>query len=415
MGDESDILVFYDGSSEEISNYLQGFLFCAYLAVALFLVWSIFLCIFMCCGRRRVGFLSGRSFVIRPQRKYPSDKEGTDHVDESSWQEDNEETSSPMPTNRQGCTLAEPLCSFPNIVRCVFVVVSVLVMITAILFVSKGLLGLQDSVDTYHSNAVRLQQISRDGRSLMNQGSNAVRQTADLLQETLTRESNPSIFCPGDPSLQNSNAARQAFSYLSDAVEAVNYVKEFEETDVQDLQERLSDLEKELNDAEQELDQFEFFNGGAKTLLALYIIIPLSLIAATIMAMFGKQSCFLTQLIQWVWVPIFILLTLWFVLLAMGLPIVGGINSDFCLPYGEGSSPDDLIFRVLENEGYQYGDLTYDTAEYFIRNQCQYGESPFEPLQSYMVELVRDKRTTCQSTPTLFETNLVHSIRNDDV
>ena len=44
MGDESDILVFYDGSSEEISNYLQGFLFCAYLAVALFLVWSIFLC-----------------------------------------------------------------------------------------------------------------------------------------------------------------------------------------------------------------------------------------------------------------------------------------------------------------------------------------------------------------------------------
>ena len=165
-------------------------------------------------------------------------------------------------------------------------------------------------------------------------------------------------------------------------------LEEYNRDNMADVNNILDDFQDDLREAESELDSVQVFHAGAKVALVLYLLLMVAFIAATILAMLGREMRVLTKGLQWIGMPLFIFLTVtnltWIVL----LPVLGGMNSDFCLPRGEGSSPNDLAFEVLQREGFGQGNSRYDAAEYFIRYQCQGGKSPYAPLNDYLEELV---------------------------
>ena len=233
-GGSMDILVLYYGSSDEIAEYIQGFLVLGYFFLVVYLIWSIALCALMCCGRRRVGFLSGRPFSQRRLRQtMPFD--GTDRMEDDNANPhdnhyDNQRAQQHTYDNSKGvrqgggcCSPAEPLCSVPNIIRIAFIVLAFFVLLLSILFATKGLQAMQEgTVDVFHQNTLQVQSLTLQGRNLLNQGSNAITSSADLIRTAFNRESQASNFCPADPSLRNSQAARDAFEQILDAKSTID-------------------------------------------------------------------------------------------------------------------------------------------------------------------------------------------------
>ena len=118
MGDEADILVFYDGTTEEMTNYIKGFLLLGYLALAVYSVWSVTLCVLVCCGNRRVGFWSGRA--MSPS----SNKQNGSYMNDKT-QPMNEDSSLSYNSRRSRVSFGEwdpvePLCAKSNIIRILF-------------------------------------------------------------------------------------------------------------------------------------------------------------------------------------------------------------------------------------------------------------------------------------------------------
>lgn len=349
----------------------------------------------MCCGKERLGFWSGRPFRKRTRVSTgtgtgtATQQDGTDHMEEEEHQQ--HPVNNPQSSyhgNKSGCNTVEPLWSIPNIVRIVFITLATLISILIILFATKGLQAMQQgTVEVYDKNIGAVLNLAKQGRQLLNQGSIAVTTSADLIRTALNRESVPNTFCPADPELTQSAAARDAFAQITDAQQVLDYLQDYNDENIANVNSVLDDFQDDLREAETELDRVDVFNAGAMVALALYLVLCLAFVAATLLAMYGKEICLLTKTLQWIGMPLFILLTVINLLWIVVLPIAGGINGDFCQPAGEGSSPDALVLEVLQREGYQPGNYRYDAVQYFIQYQCQEGRDPYEPLLEYLQEL----------------------------
>ena len=105
------------GTKEEQGDYIVGLLFGGLLLFSLFFAWSIALAIFKCLGQKRVGFLSGASFVRPP--------------------------STTTTTTTTTTTVMRPFIS-----RLVFLNASLLFILFSVLFVTQGLTNLRTTITT---------------------------------------------------------------------------------------------------------------------------------------------------------------------------------------------------------------------------------------------------------------------------
>ena len=386
-----DILVFYDGSEEDVAKYLRGFLLWGYVALAVFALWSLVLLILFMRGRQRAGFLSSRSIAARG-------KVDATARDEEDWGDANQSTTSSA-ESIQRPRPAAPLNTLPNYIRIIFVMLCVLVFVLAVLFMTQGLQRLQETFDTYHSTAVRVEDITEQGQALLDQGIEAVRDTIAVIRTVLDQESIAESFCPGvdiyqdvpgfaGTALSQVDRARDAFDQVGVARDAVDLVEDYIDGEVQDISSRLDKFGQDTSNAETELDKIHLVNGWTWFIFVCYAVIPLLMIISTVLAMHNRENLLLRRYTRFVAWPVFIILTLSLVATLVALPVAGGVNSDFCLPMGEGSSPDDLIFEVLQREGLAPGSFTYVTADFYIRQQCQDGEDPLDQVNFYLGELV---------------------------
>ena len=77
FGHTRDISVLFqiDGEDGDSQDYVLGLAVIAGIVAACFLFFLMIILIFMCCGKRRVGFLSGRPFeVMIDDEDYDSDE-----------------------------------------------------------------------------------------------------------------------------------------------------------------------------------------------------------------------------------------------------------------------------------------------------------------------------------------------------
>ena len=111
FGHTSNFAYLFASDQEEQQDYIFGLLFAGVFILAFFLVWSVLELVFMCLGKRKVGFLSGNAFEVPKESKKPV------------------------------------------VIRSVFIIATLLLVTFSVLIVTKGLSYLYNTVNTMSVSA----------------------------------------------------------------------------------------------------------------------------------------------------------------------------------------------------------------------------------------------------------------------
>uniref|UniRef100_A0A7S3L177 Uncharacterized protein n=1 Tax=Amphora coffeiformis TaxID=265554 RepID=A0A7S3L177_9STRA len=374
FGNTRDVIVLWSGESDEISEYVRGLLFIAVVTFVIFVTWGLLLCIFMCLGRDRVGALSGRPF----EREAPLEERNN-----SKKQDDDEATKNRKDLYKSG----DAWNSMATRSRIVFLFSGLVVITFSILLATRGLTELQTTVDTVHDSSVVVQKITEEGREIINTGLRDLRSRAASVRITLLNELNRDIFCPGDPSLENSDIGLEVRKHVDSAMELLEELENFQDGRLADFDEALLSVEDAADSVEQTSDETDLLGWKSMILLIPYTVIAALLMSATVMAFFDVSFPVLDILINFLLLPTFIVMTSGACVLASLTAIVAAVNSDFCLPGGnETASPDENVVGIMFAEGYVEDDFELQMVRYFAE-QCTSDTNPFAPLISYVPEM----------------------------
>lgn len=132
-------------------------------------IWATLLGCFMCMGKERVGFLSGRPF----EREAP---------DPSTPKRTGEQTE-----RRDLYKSGDPWNSTATKSRLVFLFSGLVVITFSILLVTRGLTELQATVDTVHASSIAVQQITVEGQEIISKGLRDLRSRAASVRSTLIK------------------------------------------------------------------------------------------------------------------------------------------------------------------------------------------------------------------------------------
>lgn len=336
----------------------------------------------MCLGKERVNFLSGRPFE-RPQ---PSDLREE--------REGGEKPRSPSdkPKRNELYSRGDPWGSEPTRVRIVFLFSGVVVITFAILLVTRGLTELQTTVETVNKGAKVMKSITAEGREIISTGMLDLNFRAENVRSTLLNELERDMFCPADPSMENSDTGREVRDHIDSVVHLLGELQDFQDKDLNDFEESLLSVYDASNSVEKNSDDTDFIGWKSMILLLPYTIVTALLMSATAMAFFDVSMPGLSRLINWVLLPLFILMTVGACLLASFTAVGAGMNSDFCLPGGdETASPDENVVAIMLAEGYVEDEFELRMVKFFVE-QCvdiNTADDPFRALRNYLPNMVR--------------------------
>lgn len=195
------------------------------------------------------------------------------------------------------------------------------------------------------------------------------------------------IFCPGDPSMENSEYGPEVRKQVDSAVTMLEELENFQDGRLADFEESLLNVHDAANSVEETSNGTDFLGWKSMILLIPYTIITALLMSACVMAFFDVSFSGLSCLINWFMLPIFVIMTTGACVLAALTALAAGVNSDFCLPGGTSSaSPDENVVGIMLAEGYKEDDFELQMVRYFVE-QCTSEENPFAPLSAYLPEL----------------------------
>jgi hypothetical protein len=395
-------------SDEEASDYVVGLLVAGVICAALFLTWMLLILIFLCLGRDRVGFLSGAPFDRK--RRYSKAKQSASpqpSTDGSLQEEFNNEVEATNTVSRKrkggGCCGG----TTPVWIRGSFILSGIIFILFSILLVTQGITNLQQTVETMDQSAVDVQLLASEASAILQEGLLDVQPVAASLRDALVAELQRDNFCPGDPDLEQSATAQDVRDVATTAVDALTALDEFVTEQADDIALAVEKVEKgaaQIHDVTGDVDVTDW---EALLILIFYTIVPCVLVAATILAHYDVDvsGSGLVCIINWFFLPLFILMVIVAAGTASGMIIAASANSDFCLPGGRAeiddnqlseffvrtNSPDYTLMRILERSGYkpEDTDMVYKVANYYVQ-QCQSKvEDPFVFLKEHMPELVR--------------------------
>ena len=205
----------------------------------------------------------------------------------------------------------------------------------------------------------------------------AVREMSASLRDRFTSAFDAENPCPGFEAFSSSSMGLE----ITDAVDST--VAQLAKL-VVDLDDGLEALEGGLVDSESNIDAIDESLESSKNneiigymialpFLFLACIMLVGTVAAQRNAMSSCVSCFL----NWVVLPIFVLITIFSTIVCIVLMLTATMNSDFC---GAGdSTPDQTILNLMINSGnFKASDAAYTMAEYYLY-QCT-GRATEDPL-----------------------------------
>jgi hypothetical protein len=410
------------GSSDEQFEYLQGFVVGGSLLAGFFIAWAVAIFV-LSCFKHRVGFWGGAPFVVRlsPEEYDNSFKDGTispeppssrhsgDDVADNGADEDAREAS--KQTMRQ---TPRPRALFPRrptIVRCIFLMLYVVFILFAVLLATKGLNNLSSTVFAVRKSASDVNQIAKDVNRLISKTLEAVSavvvEVRDQVLEELDR--GPVSFCPEAPEKVTANGI--VASVFNRSREVVNLLQDFKGfNDDDEITAAINDIAKSAAKLKEKTYRFNTKTWYFGLVMGVATVVPSVLMAATVMAMYDVTLPWLTPLLDFVVLPLFMVIVTAMMAVATCILIASGMNGDFCLPGGfvadpldqsilaaltnetapyVADSPDLSVLRVLSRQGIQGDVLTFQAVVFYIQ-QCREGADPFERVRDYNDELVSE-------------------------
>lgn len=390
--------------SEEAKDYMLGLIFVGAIILGFFLLWAILLMIFMCMAPQ-VGFLSGFPFVrkldpnhlkqveddgvileVDPHDNHPSQQYDQDYRVSSQYGGYAKPVGGRSGVRMQ---LGDPWKSRPTICRLIFILCGLTCITFGFLLVTMGVTNLQTTVNTIDDRAYDLNQLAegtvvliRRGMRNLNTGASAVRNVI------VTEMGNDTAFCPSDPSLSNSQIARELQESKDKVIEMLDQLDDFQDGILGDLESSMKVIADGTGEVMKHTSDFDMNDWQSLIVVIPYTVIPSFLIVAALLAMFDVSSRRYSCFINWFILPIFIIMTTVAFVIAASMSIAAGVNSDFCLPGGRpDGSPDETILAIMEQKQYNKSSIEYRVASYYI-SQCDGSvEDPWLEIRQYGPEL----------------------------
>jgi hypothetical protein len=419
LGDTSRDVSLLFGTTEQQGEYIKGFVILGSILVGMYALWFLALLILCCLGRRRVGFWSGRPFFVKLSPQEYDDVFSEDTDDNVSLNFEGESIvhrpKSPKTlrkTPRPGSVFPKR----PTIVRCIFLLLGTIFILFSILLTTQGLSNLSSTVWTVQQSAADIHVIATDVENLL---VNTLDRVSKIAEETRTNvvaelQSGPENFCPAAPDLVTSNdVVADIYNKGQSAVELLDQLQTYQQPS---LVNSVQDIKKNSATVEDKADGFDTRDWRFVIFMVIVTAIPSVFMAATIMALYDVSFPGLLCAINFLLLPLFVLICLLMVIVSCGILFVSGMNGDFCLPGGFqdneidrdiqsltsaqtsqyiDNSPDLTVLRVLNRQGYQSNDLTFQVAVFYIQ-QCVYGADPFQTVKGYLSQLKDNEGTLKQ-------------------
>jgi len=359
-GYTDDFSKLFSEDSDETKDYIYGLLFGATLILSLFLIWLIVILVFKCMGQRRVGFLSGAPFTRTPE------------------------------TSDIGENFKRPI-----IARLVFLSFGLILITFGVLLVTKGVTNLRDTVQNFHFTNREVRTITREVGDI----STSLRLIGESTKEI--RDSiveNLGNFCPGGNTSEVTDF--NIDEVAEDTVDLLDGLGDFLNTDLLDLEESLDTAVKTSEDVEDTTTKIDLNDWQALIVLIPLIVVPSILMVAVLMAMFESSHPTFTKIIDWFFLPLFVLITLFAIAGCGAIMIVSTANADWC--YGSDSSefndldinvnsPDSTVFNILNESGISTTGLVFRGVRFYV-SQCR-AEDPFVFIDNYKADLTKSDRT----------------------
>lgn len=249
------------GTEQEQKDYIWGLLFAGIFILSFFLVWTILIPIFKCLGQRKVGFLSGSAFKV------------------------------PYGSKR------------PMIIRTTFIIAAITLVIFTALLVSEGLTELETGINTLYSNARTANQIIDEVNSFINAVDNTARASVSLRDATISLLKND--FCPGGNLTAETGTDFDAI--IENVTTFLNSLGDFSQAKIASAQEASQSASNTGDQIESTCNNIQL-----KDWQSLMFIVPCSvffvvLISGVLLAWLDRSFKWLTSLITWLVLPLFII------------------------------------------------------------------------------------------------------------
>ena len=413
----------FDGDVEEQHDYIVGLAWAAGLLAACFLVFIISIIVFKCCGKRRVGFLSGAHF----QENWDDDFENKEqHMNDY----DNlHEQSPPLPTKNRKRAGRCSCCGNVASVRFTFMLSGCIFIAFAMLMVVKGVTNLQDTVKTVHHSAANIEYMALQAQDILQNGIRQIQTATVNVRTALEQELERDDLCPNNAESTNnaeggdwtskasqavadltSKASQAVANWTSKALQAVTGLSQIDtlvDDRVNGIVEALSEAGGQAQAVMDQIGDVDLTDWEALLILILYTLVPTLLVSAAILAHFDIESTCFYMVLDFAVLPLFILMVLVCVFVSCAMLAAAAVNSDFCLPGGRpedsypGWSPDTSVLRFLDAQGFAGdNDPVRKIVEWYVF-QCQADEvdDPFAFIATRLPDLVCFKRYTLIIVP----------------
>lgn len=381
FGHTSDISTLF---GDEPTDYMSGLIFAAAITGVCFIVIMLTILIFMCCGQKRSGFLSGAPFEVTGN----GSDDTKDDTGKSKSRVTDENTS-----DFRGCLGI----STTTWVRVTFILSGITFILFAVLLVTEGITNLQETVRTVHQSSIDIGTLSTEAEEIINVGLRDVRGLANNVRVALGAELEGDAFCPADPGLDNNEAAADVRDKADQALDLLGQLDDFMRDEIDVISEAITEAGSAAAEVEEGLGDVDLTDWEALLILIPFTFVPCLLVAAAILAHFDVEFPFFICFINWFLMPLFILMVVACAVVATLMIAAASANSDFCLPGGyptdsyDGISPDTTMARILDVNGYQ-GDTIREVADFYLA-QCQDVKDPYTFFTDYVPELTESQST----------------------
>lgn len=348
---------------DEMDDYVRGLVYSSLFILIFFSLWNLILCIFMCLGRNRVGFLSGRcfhSFVSEEERELvkPSDRKRQSRV------------------------------------RMAFIACGIGYAAAGFLSVSNGLTNLEEGVDRITHAVFDTETLVQEAEFVTSVGIRNINAITIQLRNAL----NTSVVNPvcSLSELQDSPSGAQFAAATETTKLALEQLEDLSGTNIDDLIGTFDDYSAAASEGARDVEDIDLTGWQSMLYLSFHTFVPTLFVVSALLVHFQTPVAWLRHFLSWVIMPIFIFMNIVAWVLSAGILAGVGGTSDFCYPLDD-AGPDESVRALMIAAGYSTSDLEYRIADFYVR-QCSRGDvdNPMQVVIDYLPQVVR--RFVCLCT-----------------
>mmetsp|Transcript_26046 Transcript_26046/g.54973 ORF Transcript_26046/g.54973 Transcript_26046/m.54973 type:complete len:464 (+) Transcript_26046:85-1476(+) len=357
------------GDSTEGTDYIVGVCAGALLILSVGLVWFMIIVGLNIAGQKKVGFLAGRLEHPDYIASKSSSKNGGSArdvgtlpiIDEEPEEEGMEmehsllgDASSPLiisNTLEQDARKEKKFKRKVLAVRAVFVLSGLGVIVSSVLFYSKGVASFKKSLNSVHGGLELVQQTAHAAMGL----TNGVLTDSDDLYNDLQYTKTEGQKCQGDGPIA-SQIRHDLKNFASEAKELGAMLRSTLKAFENDLEELVSITE----DVDEKLKAADIFFGFTIAITVFITVLIVAMLVVTYFSARGVNNCctkITTHAILW---PVFIFFLVLAWIFALLFLVVSLAGSDFCI------KPDKIVEGALREYQSQFKSAIFEVIIYYI-------------------------------------------------